>query len=193
MAFVLTPFEAPNGSLGLGWRIALAVGWRRWPFTFGFDFQSAYFDSARSRASIPTRDGMLLGDETRDYTAWFIDSFLRLQPPYWPVRPYFEGIVGAKLLQTKYSLRLDGSSSSTERVSESDWTHTLGVGVGIDLPVLGDNVWLTIGIRRLQGGRASYSRPSQLDSDMVIHYETSTDTTIYAIGIAGRASDDACQ
>lgn len=184
--FVATPFEGSGGSLGLGWRMLLGVGWGRVPVTLGFDFQSVYFGEATSRENVGAWNYPLLVDKTRRDTALFFDGVLRVQPPYWSVRPYVEGIFGAKLLQTKYSVALVGGTGSTDTGSDQAWASTLGVGAGVDLPLLGPNVFLTLGVRSFAGGHASYSRPVSADSDVVIRYDTTTATTLFALGLSGR-------
>ena len=187
-AFLVTPFEGRGGHIGIGWRALFGIGWTHIPLTLGFDFQSAYFGSARSRASIDTPGGTLFVDKKRDDTAHFIDSFLRLQPPYWWVRPYVEAVVGAKLLRTEYSLTFVNGSGAANTVSDSEWAHTLGIGAGVDLPVLGSGAFLTLGVRFLAGGHARYTRPVSPNSDDVVQYDTTTSTTLFSLGVSARVA-----
>ena len=184
--FLATPFEGSGGLLGLGWRMLLGVGWGRIPVTLAFNFQSVYFGEASSRENVGAWNYPLLVDKTRRDTALFFDGVLRVQPPYWPVRPYVEGIFGAKLLQTTYSVSLVGGAGTTDTVSDQAWASTLGVGAGVDLPLLGPNLFLTLGVRLLAGGHASYSRPVSANSDVVIRYDTTTSTMLFALGVSGR-------
>ena len=40
--------------------------------------------------------------------------------------------------------------------------------------------------RLLAGGHASYSRPVSANSDVVIRYDTTTSTMLFALGVSGR-------
>ncbi len=186
VGFVATPFEGLGGSLGLGWRMLMGLGWGKIPLSVGFDFQSAYFGEATSRTNVGAWNYPLFVDKTRHDKAYFIDAYVRLQPPYWSVRPYIEAIAGAKLLQTDYSVAFVGGVGSTDTVSDHAWTYTAGGGTGVDLPVLGPSVYLTLGVRLLAGGHASYTRPVSPDSDVVVHYRTVTSTVLFALGLSGR-------
>jgi hypothetical protein len=167
----------------------LAIGWERLPIMLGLDVQSAYYDEATSRTSVATGKNELLVDRTRRDMAYFFDGMVRLAPPFWSVRPYAEAIFGAKLLETKYSVALVGGTGQTDTTSEHDWTYTVGVGTGVDLPVLGPRAFLTLGVRFLPGGHARYSRSLSSRSDAVVHYDTSTTTTLFCIGITGRFTE----
>lgn len=183
--FLATPFEGHGAPLGFGWRMLMGVGHAPVPLTFGFDFQSVYFGDAVSRTTVGSGDLALTVDKARRDTALFFDAYVRLQPPNWPVRPYLEGIAGAKLLRTDYSVTIVGGTGSTEMVSDSAWAHTAGVGLGVDFRI-GRAVALTGGVRFLAGGRASFSRPVGPNTDAVVRYDTTTSTTLFSIGLAGR-------
>jgi opacity protein-like surface antigen len=181
-----TPFEGAGGGLGFGWRFALGIGWDRVPLTFGFDFQTAYFGESNSRDVVMVGSEALEIDKARSDSVLFLDAVVRLQPPYWPVRPYLEGIVGPKQLRTDYAVTFVGGAGAAE-TSEVDWTYTVGAAAGVDIP-LSKRLWLTASVRYLAGGRASYSRAVASDSDVVIRYDTSTTTTVFTLGLAARFS-----
>lgn len=186
-AFLATPFEGEGGRVGIGWRMALGVGWDRVPVTLGLDFQAAYFGRSSSRGVVMVGSERLELDRSRTDSALFLDLFARLQPVSWRVRPFVEGVVGPKRLRTDYAVTFVEGTGSAETTTDEHWTYTLGVGAGLDVP-LGDRLWLTGGVRHLLGGRASYSRVVAPSSDAVVRYDTSTTTTTFSLGFAGRFS-----
>ncbi len=182
--FLATPFEGGDGQLGIGWRAALGVGWDRLPFTVGLDFEGAYFGTSSSRDVILIDGQRLVVDQQRSDSALFLDVFARLQP-LWPVRPYLEGAVGPKRLHREYELSFPGEAFAPETTSADDWTYTLGLGLGLDVP-LGGSLWLTGGVRRLFGGRVSYERALVATGGGVIRYDASTTTTTFSLGLIVR-------
>jgi opacity protein-like surface antigen len=183
--FLSTPFEGSGGHMGIGWRFALGIGWDRIPLTVGIDGQGAYFGSSSSRGVVVIGSEELEIDKSRTDSALFLSLYARIQPPYWPVRPYVEGLAGPKRLRTDYTVEFVGGTGSAEVTTDDHWTYTLGVGAGVDLP-LGSRLWLTGGVRYLAGGVASYSRAVAGDSDSVIRYRTSTTIKTFSLGLAGR-------
>lgn len=189
-AFLATPFEGDGGGPGIGWRIGFGVGWDRIPLTFGLAFQSAYFGESTSDDVVAVRGGQLEIEKARTDRVLFADVFARLQP-LWPVRPFVEGILGTKRVRTEYeasptpSTAPTGWAGSTE--TDDDWTYTLGIGAGIDVP-LSSRLWLTGGVRHLLGGQSRYDQIIAAESDTRVHYDTSTTTTTFTLGLVGRFS-----
>lgn len=186
-AFLATPMDADGGALGIGWRIALGIGYDQIPLTVGLDFQSAYFAESSSRDVLRVGSAALEFDQSRSDSVLFLDVFARLQPPFWQLRPFLEGVVGPKRLRTDYAVMFVNGSGTADETTNDDWTYTLGLGAGLDLR-LGERLWLTAGVRHLAGGRAAYSHAVGPTSDAVVHHDTSTTTTTFSLGLIGRFS-----
>jgi hypothetical protein len=114
---------------------------------------------------------------------------LRLQPTDWWVRPYLEGVIGTKDLFTKYTLQVAGSSDKTES-SDSDWAGSIGWGLGVDLGLNASrSTGLTLGVRRLSGARASFSREVPGAGAEAVHYTSPTSATFWMIGVVSTWGD----
>lgn len=183
--FVATSFEPEGDMTGIGWRFALGVGYGSIPITLGLDFQAAYFGEASSRDVLKVGSQALEIEKSRTDSALFLDVFARLQPTFWPVRPFIEGVVGPKRFSTDYSLSFVGGTGTVETTTDEDWTYTLGAGGGLDVRV-GVSTWLTAGVRHLLGGRASYSRAVGGGRDGAVRYDTRTTMTTFSLGLVGR-------
>ncbi|HYQ46200.1 MAG TPA: hypothetical protein VER11_29725 [Polyangiaceae bacterium] len=89
------------------------------------------------------------------------DTWLRLEPPRWRVRPYVEGFVGPKLLDTRYSLSFPGGSG-TASVNDQATASNYGFGAGLEalLARASDNpgsaLFVALGFRELYGGHAAF-------------------------------------
>lgn len=119
----------------------------------------------------------------------FVDAFLRLQPASWPLRPYVEGVVGLKVVNTVYNTGslLPGEGADEGPVSV---VGSLGVGAGLELALMpprstGARAYLTMGMRWLRGGEVAYDRwiSSALGSQAV-RATYATTTVLYTLGIA---------
>jgi hypothetical protein len=185
-AFLSTPFHGSGGSMGFGWRFALGIGWDRIPLTFGIEGQGAYFGDSSSRGQVLLGGEAIQVEQARSDSVLFLDFLVRLQPPHWPVRPYLEGVAGPKRVRTDYAVTFVGGTGAALITTQDDWTHTLGAGVGVDVP-LSQRLWLTGGARYLAGGAISY-RAAASAGDGAILYSTGTTITTFALGIAGRFS-----
>jgi len=184
VAFVATPYSGGDGSAGLGFGVGADLGLQRIPLTLGLDVMTAYFGSDTSRTSVQAGDRTLLADLSRQDVAYFFDLSLRLQPIDWLVRPYLEGFVGTKLLQSKYSLSFVGSSESTEVTTGHDWAGSIGWGAGLDLGHAGP-VGFTLGVRRLTGARAAFSRDADVGGNVTVRQTVPTSNTFFMLGVSG--------
>jgi hypothetical protein len=142
--------------------------------------------------SVRLGDSTVSVDETRSDNTVFFDTWLRAQPPYWWIRPYLEGIAGLKQIYTQYSLDFPSGSGSTTTTTDQTATWTLGYGAGVDIMVAQADggskaVFVTLGIRRLDGGRASFTRGADAASaNRVVTFDVPTDTTMVFLGISAR-------
>lgn len=187
-AMALANAAAPGGA-ALGFAISYGVGWGTIPVMIGLDFMSVgRSSSTTSRLRIVDDVSVLpvtrsTSDRLLDFDVW-----LRVQPPRWPVRPYVEGFVGAKLVQTRYAI------ASRDEVTKSDsdeaWTHALGWGVGLDFMGLFNPVAafsLTLGMRRLHGADVILERPILVEGrGRIKQQDLATSETYLMAGLCGR-------
>jgi hypothetical protein len=186
IGFIGAPFGGNASNTAYGFSIAANIGWRNIPLTLGFDVMTAFYGSASSEMAIPAGNTYVTAIQTRSDSAYFLDLSLRLQPPIWVARPYLEGVVGTKLLKTEYSLSFPANNASTSTIADHDWAGSIGWGAGVDFgsPANG-GVNLTLGLRRLTGANASFSRAIDPAGKVVMHYSTPTSTIFYMVGIIG--------
>jgi hypothetical protein len=187
------PWHSSEGSVGLGFGLFYGVGWGDLPLLLGLDFMS--FDGAtRAKTQVDIwSDGQhYVGIKTARDRVLCFDLWVRVQPPFWPVRPYLEGFVGEKLLQTSYTFDFGTDNTMNDYAKDHDWTSSLGWGAGIDVPGLlsrDGQISLTLGFRRLKGARAQLARSVQLNgATSVATHSVATDETILMLGVGGRAS-----
>jgi hypothetical protein len=190
---VLTlPNHSSQAATGLGFGLYYGVGWGEIPVTLGADVMSI---NGASRSNTEVR----LSVDADTYSATkiarervlYFDLWLRIQPPHWPVRPYLEGFIGTKVLQTNYRFELDIENSQNDYAKDHDWTSSIGWGAGVDFPGLmrrDGQISLTLGFRRLSGSKARLERTAQIDGQAVIaRHLVSTDVTLFMLGVGGSA------
>jgi hypothetical protein len=176
--------------MGLGFALTYGVGYGEIPIMLGIDFMSVG-NTASSQAMVsPGADQPpLLATKAEQNRTFYFDLWTRVQPPHWPVRPYVEGFIGTKLLQTKYSLAIinQGATSSSD---DHGWASSLGWGAGIDfLGLLGkyQSISLTAGFRWLRGGPITVDRETVVDGNTVVAKQRdASNVTMYMLGISGR-------
>ncbi|MGH7272533.1 MAG: hypothetical protein ACREJ3_19055, partial [Polyangiaceae bacterium] len=173
---------------GLGFLVGIGAGWGHIPVAIGGDFTALYWGSQDSDLLIPTGSTPLPATLHREDVTIGLDLWARVQPPYWIVRPYLEGFVGGRVLQSSYSLAFVNSGTSTDTNGDSDIGGHFGWGAGIDVPVSKNpSIVLTLGFRSISGAKATFSRMEQTSSGSVLaQYDFSTDTTLFLLGIAAR-------
>lgn len=193
VGFVSKILDRPDLDVGWGPGILVGGGWGKLPFTAGVDFMVAYWHTQSTTVALQAGNRQLLADLTREDVTFFLDLWLRIQPIDWPVRPYIEGFVGTKLLRSNYSLRLVGSATSTEMTTDHDWSNSVGWGAGIDfLGLQPSRTSVTLGIRRLNGGTASFGRSAITASreSTAVEYDSATSAMFYMIGFIGQFGGD---
>ena len=184
--FVATPFGGTTSNAGIGFGVGVNVGLQRIPVTLGVDLLTAYWGNSNSRILVRAGDALVPVDRTREDTSYLLNTSLRVQPVYWRFRPYLEGFVGTKLLQTRYSLSFPDTGTSTNTVSEHDWAGSIGWGAGLDIgSIASGSLNFTMGFRRLSGAEASFSRALDAAGDVIVHYTTPTSCMIYMLGLMG--------
>jgi hypothetical protein len=185
IGFVSTPFGGNQDGTGVGFGIAANVGWGKIPVTFGFDVMTAFLGEASSVENLQTGDTVSAVRRDRSDKIYFLDLSLRLQPVSWWARPYLEGVVGTKLLETKYTLSFLGGGTSTSAITDHDWAGSIGWGAGVDLGSPEGRLDLMLGVRRLSGASASFSRAVDSRGNAIVRYDSPTSTTFWMIGLVG--------
>ena len=187
------PFQSSAGSLALGFGLVYGVGWGDIPVMLGADFLSA--DSlSRTKTQVEVRAGgqSLNATKTARERTLHFDLWARIQPPHWPVRPYVEGFIGTKVLQTSYRFDFGDDGTASDYAKDHDWTNSIGWGVGVDfLGLLSHDgqFSLTLGIRRSTGSHAELERSLQLDGHTTsATHSVATSVTMFMIGIGGRTA-----
>jgi hypothetical protein len=184
--FIATPFGGNTGNAGIGFGLGVNVGLQRIPITLGVDVLTAYWGNSNSRILVRAGDALVPVDRKREDISYFLNTSLRVQPVYWRVRPYLEGFVGTKLLQTRYSLSFPNTGTSTSTVSDHDWAGSVGWGAGIDIgSIASGSLNFTMGFRRLSGAEASFSRAVDAAGDEIVRYASPTSCMIYMLGLMG--------
>jgi hypothetical protein len=180
------PFGGDERGSAFGFAITYGVGWGSIPIMIGLDFMSVgRSNTSTSRAAVDdaTPIQRTSSDRLLDFDLW-----LRVQPPRWRVRPYAEGFVGAKLVQSRYTIAT--RDEVTTRGSDNEWTSALGWGIGVDFMGLFNAVGafsLTLGMRRLHGAKVEIERPTFSNGrGRGSKREVATNETIFLVGLCGR-------
>lgn len=188
VGLISTPFGGNLDDPGYGFGIAAGLGWGKLPLLVGFDVMTAFLGDTRSLQYVQTGSTTTPIELNRSDKIYYFDLSLRLEPVDWWVRPYLEGVIGTKVLFTKYTLSVPGSSSATES-SDSDWAGSIGWGLGVDLGLnKSGSTGLTLGVRRLSGARASFTR-EVVGTDGAVHYSSPTSTMFWMIGFVTTFGD----
>jgi hypothetical protein len=186
LAAMAVPYGGAEHGAAFGFAITYGAGWGEIPILIGLDFMSiGRNNSASSRTEDVTKLPVTRSSSDRllDFDLW-----LRVQPPRWPVRPYAEAFVGAKLVRTHWSIASDGEL--TKSGGDEEWTSAVGWGVGVDFMGLFNAVStfsLTLGMRRLEGASVELPRPIVSDGHAVVRKrDVATNETIFTVGLCGR-------
>ena len=117
------------------------------------------------------------------------EAWLRVQPAHWTVRPYLEGFIGTQQFQAKYELRVPSQNFRSELVTGSDWVHSYGFGVGVELVGVlnrSGSMSLTLGARRVYGGTALLTRPTTIgDQTVDTQLRAGTSALLFMLGVGG--------
>jgi hypothetical protein len=188
----LFAFPFDGSSPALGFAATYGVGWGAIPIMLGLDFMTGNrLGTGTSQANIVVNDQMQVVTNTSKLRTYYFDVWLRVQPPRWRVRPYAEGFLGTKFVQTQYTQTFSDAASAEPVVgSDSAWSNSIGWGVGVDfldLVSADANLSLTLGVRRLSGADVSIEVPAFVDgADIVTKHSLRTSVTIVMLGISGR-------
>lgn len=187
IGFVSTPYGGNQDGSGLGFGIGVNFGWGMIPITLGFDLLTDFLGGASSLENVQTGNTYTPVRQNRTDKAYFFDLSLRLQPSDWWARPYLEGVVGTKLLSTQYTLSFPNSGTSTSSVTDHDWAGSIGWGAGVDFGgISSGKVDLMLGVRRLNGGEATFSREVDAgNGPTTVQYRAPTSTTFWMLGVVG--------
>ncbi|HVU02956.1 MAG TPA: hypothetical protein VHE30_14450 [Polyangiaceae bacterium] len=190
-AVTAEPFGTGSHALdrwGYGLGFSLGAGYGRIPVTLGVDFVGVAWGSGGTNDPVLLNGSPVAAEITRRDRAIFYDLWLRVEPPFFSVRPYVEGVLGVKGLYTVSSLRLIGGEGETRATTPEEPASTIGFGLGLDVlfarNATGAAAYASLGFRRLHGGRAAFS--GAFESGETAHFETSTDTTLVLAGITAR-------
>jgi hypothetical protein len=191
-----TPFEGARsiGDWGYGLMLSGGVHWKDLPISVGVDLVGIRWGRSTSLVDVQLGDTTAALEETRlDQTILF-DTWLRLQPQTWRVRPFVEGLVGLKLLDTKYNLAFAAGDGETSTVTDQSSASTIGWGAGVDVLLAnatddsGSAVFATLGVREIGGSRASLSRvQDSAGMSQTVRFDVATHSTLILLGIAIRA------
>lgn len=179
------PFGGTEHGAAFGFAITYGAGWGEIPILIGLDFMSigrSNNASIRDDVGVSAAVSNTTSDRLLDFDLW-----LRVQPPRWPIRPYAEGFVGAKLVRTNWSIVRRGEVTASG--GDSAWTSALGWGVGVDFMGLFNAVAafsLTLGMRRLHASSVELVRPTISEGGVASKRVVAANETIFIAGLCGR-------
>ena len=184
------PFEGAHALTDWGYGLMLSFGlrWQDLPLSAGFDLQAIRWGRASSLVDVQLGDSNAILEKSRLDQSILFDTWIRLEPPRWRVRPYVEGFVGLKLLDTKYSLSFpDGTGTASTDDQASASNYGFGAGVNVLLARASDHsgsaLFVTLGVRELYGGHASFTRaPDSSSVDQAVRFDVPTRSTVFLLG-----------
>ncbi|MEN7547449.1 hypothetical protein AAG747_06000 [Rapidithrix thailandica] len=182
------------------------------PGLFGFGIQGSFLGQVEeSPMYLGMQAGiMTYGMQSEDVTVW-VDGFretwdrqrshnialvhmiARIKPDLnFPIQPYVEGLVGTKVLYTRYTLKDDYGNEPIDQNTELlHWTMSYGGGGGLFIR-LGPAIALDLKLRYLQGSKANYMKKGDVKFDdatnaFTYHIRSSrTDMLLPSIGLSFR-------
>ncbi len=181
------PYGGETERKGFGVGVDLGVGWGSIPLTAGFDLSYVNWSSSVTFREIDGASGPRTVRIDADDVTNFADLWLRLQPPFWPVRPYVEVFYGTQLVKTEYRVSV-GEASSRPAVADQDWASSRGFGAGIDFVGLSDDSYsVFLGFRRVTGGAATFRRDVDGDgTPTIVTFTEPASSMLYSVGLAIR-------
>ncbi|MET0387213.1 MAG: hypothetical protein ABW321_14690 [Polyangiales bacterium] len=186
-------FAGEGGPASYGFGITYGIGYGALPLMLGIDYMSANANDISSLIALelPAEDASVSATRSAKDRTHYFDAWLRVQPPHWAVRPYIEGFLGTKLLQTQYSLSLSPGSDAakSDTVTDHAWVGSYGWGAGVDfwgLFKIANTLSVTLGFRQLNSSTASFSRRLLIDGrEGIAHYTISTTVFLITAGVMG--------
>ncbi len=154
-----------NNGYGVGGQFLIGLG--KSPVYAGFDGGFAIYGSqSRDEILSPSIPELRLRVRTTNNIAW-THFLLRLQPRSSKVRPYAEGLVGAKYLFTNTSIRDDFSDEDiASDTNFSDTTSSYGAGGGVQIHLADtgrrSQIVFDTKVRYLRGGNADYLKKGSI-------------------------------
>jgi hypothetical protein len=125
--------------------------------------------------------------QQQDQTLW-LSLRLRVQPTYKFLRPYIEGFISGKRLQTECSVYFPGSATSADARTSHEWARNLGWRAGLDLLGIlntGGSLSLSVGYRRAYAGPPGWSRTVDGET-VVVHERRPSIDDIFLVSFFGR-------
>lgn len=177
----------PSFGVGIGY----ATGFAQLPISLGADLIAAWGPRERSSGSIEAFGRALPYYKQQQDQRLLVSLRLRVQPTYKFLRPYVEGFVGGKRLQTEYSVYFPGSATSADARTSHEWARNLGWGAGLDLLGIlntGGSLSLSLGYRRAYAGPLGWSRTVAVDGGetVVVHERRPSIDDIFLVSFFGR-------
>jgi hypothetical protein len=153
-----------SGKFSFGFGFTYGMGWGSFPITLGLSFIELNTNQHHDNTLLQQdgSEGVFARRQSKQRVMHF-DLWLRVQPPYWAVRPYVEGHIGAQLVQTQYGVDIGAgdTAASSAVVNDQDWSSSYGWGAGVDFWGLFNasrTISLTLGVRQLFGETAHFRR-----------------------------------
>lgn len=190
MAAISAPLAHNPDVAGFGYVITYGMGWDEIPLTLGLDLVSiGGIGDANDKLALMLGDESVSVERAVHARSLHFEGFLRLTPAHWRFRPYLEGFAGTQQYQAKYVLHVPQQSLQSDVVSGSEWVHSYGWGLGLEVVGLlnrSGTISLTLGMRRVYGGTAHLNRPTTLGDQIVDTQLTAgTSTLLFMVGVGG--------
>jgi len=185
------PFEGARsfGDWGYGLMLLAGVRWKELPISAGFDLQAIRWGRSSSSIDVQLGDRQATLEQSRLDQTIIVDSWIRLEPPRWRMKPYLEGFVGLKMLDTKYSLSFVNGMGTTSTVTDQASASNYGFGVGLSVLLAeasdasGSALSITLGLRELYGSKASFTRaPDSSSVNQTVSFDLPTRSTVIMLG-----------
>jgi opacity protein-like surface antigen len=174
-----------------GWGVSVLGRAGRTPFHIGADAGFMGYGRSVETTTLPNGNIARIVRKNRVFTANLV-ARLRLETDF-PIRPYLDGLVGAKYFRTATSIQstqlFNSDNSNINAVNQQDIAFSYGAGGGLNI-MLTENVWIDLRVSYLMGGTADYVKPGSARPDpfdpvrTVIDVQRSqTDLIIGQVGI----------
>jgi len=171
--------------------LSFGVRWQELPLSAGLDFQGIRWGRASSSITVQLGDQQARLEESRADQTIIFDTWLRLEPTRWRVRPYLEGFIGLKMLDTQYSLSFPDGNGTTTSVTDQAAASNYGFGVGVKVLLVhtsddsGSALFATLGVRQLYGSNASFTRtPDSSSVNQTVSFDVPTRSTLFLLGFS---------
>jgi hypothetical protein len=192
---------ADNLGVGLSWRLGVCAPWRWLPMSAGIDFGFAMRDWSTDRRPLLVvlpEGPRPIGEVEITRKSGSVHAFAELaaQSPWGlpgGVFPYAEALLGVRHFLSQTDVVLRSQEEPATLTDAADTALTAGYGAGLRIragsatltpPGVRRPAFLTIGFRRLRGGRATYlAHGSDADGRLIAH-RTRTDAWTFLLGIA---------